>query len=126
MAVTVVGKASGTTCVRLKLLNRFLVNINTTYCQSLELYEWNLENLEKSKADYGGVKVYFESMDSLDEDIERDALSAFKELITIWNTGRLPTNKRQREAAEKADKERGLLIDILGTDETQTEAALTF
>ncbi len=72
------------------------------------------------------MKVYFESMDSIDEDIARDALSTFKELITIWNTGRLPTNRRQREAVEKADKERGLLINILGTDETQTEAALTF
>ncbi|MGI8641418.1 MAG: hypothetical protein ACR2MG_15910, partial [Pyrinomonadaceae bacterium] len=100
--------------------------IDTTYCQPLDLYEWNLENLEKLKADYGGVKVYFESMDSLDEDIARDALSSFKELITIWNTGRLPTNKRQGEAAEKADKERGLLLNILAAYDTQTEAALTF
>ncbi len=101
--------------------------IDTTYCQPLDLYEWNFENLEKLKADYLGVKVYFESMDSIDEDIARcGALSTFKELITIWNTGRLPTNKRQREAVEKADKERGLLINILADYDTQTEAALTF
>jgi len=100
--------------------------IDTTYCQPLDLYEWNYENLEKLKADYSGVKVYFESMDSLDEDIARDARSAFKELITIWNTGLLPTNRRQREAAEKADKERGLLINILDVDENQAETALTF
>ncbi len=62
--------------------------IDTTYCQPLDLYEWNLENLEKLKADYGSVKDYFASMDSLDEDIARDARSTFKELITIWNTGR--------------------------------------
>ena len=100
--------------------------IDTTYCQPLDLYELSFENLEKLKSDYAGVKVYFESLDSLDEDITRDALSAFKELITIWNTGRLPTNKRQREATEKADKERGLLINILADYENQAEAALTF
>ena len=101
-------------------------DIDTTYCQPLDLYELSFENLEKLKSDYAGVKVYFESLDSLDEDITRDALSAFKELITIWNTGRLPTNKRQREATEKADKERGLLINILADYENQAEAALTF
>lgn len=100
--------------------------IDTTYCQPLELYEWNLENLEKLKADHAGVKVYFESMDILDEDIARDALSTFKELITIWNTGRLPMNKRQKEAADKAEDERGLLINILADYEDVSEAALAF
>ena len=100
--------------------------IDTTYCQPLELYEWSVENLEMLKADYAGVKDYFESMDSLDEDIARNAHSTFRELITIWNTGRLPANKRQKEAADKAERERGLLINILGTDETRTETVLTF
>lgn len=101
--------------------------IDTTYCQPLDLYEWSLENLEKFKTDYAGVKDYFASMDSIDEDIARDASSAFKELITIWNTGRLPTNKRQIEAAEKADRERGLLINILADYENRAEeAAIAF
>lgn len=101
--------------------------IDTTYCQPLELYEWNLENLEKLKTDYAGVKDYFASMDSIDEDIARGgARSTFKELITIWNTGRLPTNKRQREAAERADRERGLLINILADFDQPAEAALAF
>jgi hypothetical protein len=101
--------------------------IDTTYCQPLELYEWNLENLEKLKTDYASVKDYFASMDSIDEDIARGgARSTFKELITIWNTGRLPTNKRQREAAERADRERGLLINILADFDQPAEAALAF
>lgn len=100
--------------------------IDTTYCQPLELYEWNLENLGKLKADYAGVKDYFASMDSLDEDIAHNSLATFKELITIWNTGRLPTNKRQREAAEKADRERGLLINILADFDQPAEAVVTF
>lgn len=53
--------------------------IDTTYCQPLELYEWDLENLEKLKSDYAGVKDYFASMDSIDEDIARGgARSTFK------------------------------------------------
>jgi hypothetical protein len=100
--------------------------IDTTYCQPLDLYEWSLENLEKLKADHAGVKVYFESMDSLDEDIARNARSTFKELITIWNTGRLPAKGKRKEAADKTEYERGLLINILGTDDEQTEAAAIF
>ena len=100
--------------------------IDTTYCQPLELYEWSVENLEKLKADYAGVKDYFESMDSLDEDIARNAGSTFRELITIWNTGRLPAKGNRKEAADKAKPEQGLLINILGTDETRTETVLTF
>lgn len=98
--------------------------IDTTYCQPLDFYEWSLENLEKLKADYADVKVYFESMDSLDEDIARDARSTFRELITIWNTGRLPTKGKRKEAAGKTEYEQGLLINILGTDDGQ--AAVMF
>jgi hypothetical protein len=100
--------------------------IDTTYCQPLDLYEWSLENLEKLKADYSGVKDYFASMDGIDEDIARDARSTFKELISIWNIGRLPSKGKRKEAADKTETERGLLINILGTDENQTETALAF
>lgn len=100
--------------------------IDTTYYQPLDLYDWSLENLEKLKTDYAGVKDYFASMDSIDEDIAHNARSTFKELITIWNTGRLPTNKRQREAAERADRERGLLINILDDFDRPAEAIVTF
>ncbi|MEP7038425.1 MAG: hypothetical protein ABI891_08780, partial [Acidobacteriota bacterium] len=96
--------------------------IDTTYCQPLDLYEWSLENLEKLKTDHAGVKDYFESMDSLDEDIARDASSTFKELITIWNTGRLPAKRKQ--AADKTLYEQGLLINILA--DYDGEAALSF
>ncbi len=100
--------------------------IDTTYCQPLDLYEWTQENLEKLKSDYLAVKDYFASMQSIDEDIARNAQATFKELISIWNTGRLPTNKRERVAAEKRDDERGLLINILADYENQAEAVLTF
>ena len=100
--------------------------IDTTYCQPLDLYEWSLENLEKLKTDYAGVKVYFESMDSLDEDIARDARLTFKELITIWNTGRLPTKGKRKEAAKKTEYEQGLLINILADYDRQAEAAVMF
>jgi len=100
--------------------------IDTTYCQPLDLYEWSLENLEKLKTDYSGVKDYFASMDSLDEDIARDARSTFKELITIWNTGRLPAKEKQKKAADKTEYERGLLINILADDDRPFEAALSF
>lgn len=100
--------------------------IDTTYCQPLDLHEWNLENLEKLKADYAGVKDYFASMDSLDEDIARNPNSTFRELITIWNTGQLPMNERQKQAVDKRQRERGLLINILADYETQAETALTF
>lgn len=100
--------------------------VDTTYCQPLDLYEWSLENLEKLKADYADVKDYFASMDSLDEDIARDARSTFKELITIWNTGRLPAKGKRKEAAGKSEYERGLLINILADYEEQAEAAVMF
>ncbi len=62
-------------------------------------------------------------MDSLDEDIARcGASSTFKELITIWNTGRLPAKGKQ--AADKTLYERGLLINILA--DYDGEAALSF
>lgn len=86
--------------------------IDTTCCQPMELFEWTKENLEKLKADYDAVQAYFESMDSIDEDIERDALRTFKELISLWNTGRLP-GKRRKEAAGKKEETAGLLINIL-------------
>jgi hypothetical protein len=100
--------------------------IDTTYCQPLDLHEWSLENLEKLKADYAGVKDYFASMDSLDEDIARNARSTFKELITIWNTGRLPAKGKRKEAADKTEYERGLLINILADYDEQAEAAAIF
>ena len=101
--------------------------IDTTYCQPVDLYEWSFENLEKLKADYKAVSEYFESMDSLDASIERNALGTFKELISLWNTGRLPANKRRKEKAEKPDDGRGLLINILADyDIGAEERALTF
>lgn len=96
--------------------------IDTTCCQPVDLFEWTKENLEKLKADYDAVKAYFESMDSLDEDIARDALRIFKELISLWNTGKLP-GKRRKEAASKKEETAGLLINILA-DSSAT--ALTF
>ena len=100
--------------------------IDTTYCQPQDLYEWSLENLEKLKTDYAGVKDYFESMDGIDEDIARNAHSTFKELITIWNTGRLPAKGKRKEAAGKTEYERGLLINILADYDREDEAALAF
>lgn len=102
--------------------------IDTTYCQPVDLYEWTFENLEKLKAEYGAVSKYFESMESIDADIERGgALGTFRELISLWNTGRLPTNKRQRGAAEKPEDGQGLLINILADyDQPINEPALTF
>jgi hypothetical protein len=100
--------------------------IDTTYCQPLDLHEWSLENLEKLKTDYAGVKDYFASMDSLDKDIARNARSTFKELITIWNTGRLPAKGKRKEAADKTEYERGLLINILADYDEQAEAIAIF
>lgn len=96
--------------------------IDTTCCQPMDLFEWTQENLEKLKADYDAVQAYFESMDSLDEDIERNALHTFKELISLWNTGRLP-GKRRKEAADKCDENAGLLLNILADS---SAPALTF
>ena len=96
--------------------------IDTTYCQPVDLFEWSFENLEKLKAEYKGVSEYFESMDSLDASIERNALGTFKELISLWNTGRLPTNKRQKGAAKELDDGSGLLINILAEDEDRKVA----
>ena len=84
--------------------------IDTTCCQPVELFEWNLEHLEKLKSDYSAVAEYFAGMDSLDEDIERNALATFKELIGLWNTGQLPDRKRRKEASKRSDDARGLLI----------------
>jgi hypothetical protein len=88
--------------------------IDTTYCQPVDFYEWTFENLEKLKTDYQAVSDYFASMDSIDASIERNALATFRELIGIWNTGRLPTNKWQRNLPfEAKDDGSGLLISIL-------------
>ena len=100
--------------------------IDTTYCQPQDLYEWSQENLEKLKTDYAGVKDYFASMDGIDEDIASNAHSTFKELITIWNTGRLPAKGKRKEAAGKTERERGLLINILADYDQPAETALTF
>lgn len=96
--------------------------IDTTCCQPMELFEWTEENLEKLKTYYNAVQAYFESMDSLDKDIERNAKRTFKELISLWNTGRLP-GKRQKEAADKTEETAGLLINILADS---SAPALTF
>lgn len=102
--------------------------IDTTCCQPVDLYEWTEENLEKLKNDYQAVSDYYASLESLDASIERNALSTFKELIGIWNTGRLPTNKRQRNLPfEAKDDSSGLLINILADfDERADEPALAF
>lgn len=99
--------------------------IDTTYCQPLDLYEWSLENLEKLKTDYAGVKDYFASMDSIDEDIASDARSTFAELISLWNTGHLPAKGKRKEATDKTERERGLLINILADYDQSSEAALS-
>lgn len=104
--------------------------IDTTYCQPVELYEWTVENLEKLKADYNAVGEYFESMASLDASIERNARATFRELVSLWNTGELPTGKRrcketQNKAADREDA--GLLINILANyDDLREETALAF
>ena len=99
--------------------------IDTTCCQGNELFEWTIEDLEKLKADYNRVADYFESLDSIDASIERNARATFRELISLWNTGRLPKAKRRVETMDESDNERGLLINIL--EETQAEEfALSF
>ena len=102
--------------------------IDTTCCQPVDLYEWTEENLKKLKKDYQSVGDYYASMESLDASIEENALSTFKELIGIWNTGRLPANGRQRCLPfEPNDKDSGLLINILADFERNAdEPALTF
>jgi hypothetical protein len=104
--------------------------IDTTCCQPIDLYEWTEENLEKLKSDYQAVKEYFASMESIDASIERNALATFKELIGIWNTGRLPATGRRggrNESAEQSDDGRGLLINILADyEQSAEEPALTF
>ncbi len=73
------------------------------------------------------MNEYFASLESIDASIEQNALATFKELIGIWNTGRLPVTGRRKEAAEKRDDERGLLINILADCErTNEEVAVTF
>lgn len=99
--------------------------IDTTCCQPTQLYEWTEENLERLKKDYQGVSDYYASMESLDASIQENALATFKELIAIWNTGRLPKNGRQRCLPfEPDDKDSGLLINAL-TDFEQNAAAPT-
>ena len=101
--------------------------IDTTYCQPVELYEWTEETLEKLKTDHQAVGNYFASMDSIDASIERNALATFKELIGIWNTGRLPRNGRQKYLPFEADDDSKLLINILADfDERDDEPALAF
>ena len=89
--------------------------IDTTYCQPVELYEWTIENLKQLKAEYNAVSKHFASMASIDEAIERDPGATFRELISLWNTGELPTGKRRhRETPNKAaNKDASLLINIL-------------
>lgn len=96
--------------------------IDTTCCQPVDLYEWTEENLEKLKKDYGAVGDYYASMESLDASIERNALATFKELIAIWNTGRLPTDKRQRYLPFETEDDSKLLINILADFETLADA----
>jgi len=96
--------------------------IDTTYCQPVDLYEWTFENLEKLKTDYQAVSNYFASMDSIDASIERNAPATFKELIGIWNTGRLPTNGRQRNLPFEADDDSKLLINILADFDERDDA----
>ena len=101
--------------------------IDTTYCQPVDLYEWTFENLEKLKTDYQAVSDYFASMDSIDASIERNALATFRELIGIWNTGRLPTNGRQNYLPFEVDDDSKLLINILADyEECADEPALAF
>lgn len=102
--------------------------IDTTCCQPVDLYEWTEENLEKLKKEYQAVGDYYASMESLDASIEQNALATFKELISIWNTGRLPAKKRRKGLEEKSDDERSkLLINILADyDGRAGEPALTF
>lgn len=77
--------------------------IDTTCCQPMDLFEWTKGNLEILKNYYEAVKTYFESMDSLDEDIARNPLKTFKELISLWNNGKLPAAAgRKKQAADKS------------------------
>lgn len=99
--------------------------IDTTCCQPFELFEWTLADLMKLKSAYDGLAEYFASMNSLDEDIERDAAGTFKELIALWNTGKLPPNKPRKKMSEKPDDDRGLLINILA-DADREEFTLNF
>lgn len=99
--------------------------IDTTCCQPMELFEWTQENLEKLKTEYKAVQAYFESMDSLDKDIERNALKTFKEMISLWNTGHLPSKNIRKEAADNSDDSSALLINILANSDGTTESILT-
>ena len=100
--------------------------IDTTYCQPVEFYDWTIKTLEKLKAEYEAVSRYFESMESIDTSIEQNAISTFKELIELWNTGRLPVKGRPKKTAKKPDDKRGLLINILTDGEVSGEPALNF
>lgn len=99
--------------------------IDTTCCQPMELFEWKIDDLEKLKTYYAGVAEYFESFESLDVSIERNARATFNELICLWNTGEMPKNKRRTKNLDKANDESGLLINILAEAEAG-DFAVTF
>jgi hypothetical protein len=97
--------------------------IDTTCCSPVEMYTWTEENLEKLKAEYEAAQSFFNSLDSLDEDIGRHPLKIFKELISLWNTGELPARGRKKEAADKNGDDLGLLINILAEPEENAPRA---
>lgn len=64
--------------------------LDTLSCQYPELFEWNKETVDLLTETYISGRQFFSNLDDLDRRLEDDPQRFLFELISFWNTGKVP------------------------------------
>lgn len=80
--------------------------LDTTNCHYYEYFSWDEETVELLSTSYRQAQEMLKKTELLDELIEANPKEILCEMISLWNTGQIPTdkNKRRTKGENNSDK----------------------
>ncbi len=70
--------------------------LDTTNCRYYENYSWNEETVQFLSRSFNEAQEMLKKTELLDELIEANPKEILSEMVTLWNTGKIPESKNQR------------------------------
>lgn len=86
--------------------------IDTVNCHGIEWFDWTEQNVRMLAEQFNEANEMLESVGEIDDELRARPARTLKNLISLWNTGRLPGEKipKEKTSGEQSSKR---LIDIL-------------
>lgn len=75
--------------------------LDTTNCQYYESYSWDEQTVEFLTESYKEANEMLEKTVLLDELIEANPVEILSEMISLWNTGKLPEERKKRQPTDR-------------------------